>query len=318
MIPYSYLRDHQLVEPADEAQERQDFPRFVRAGPKASQFNPADVLDTLASEAIKFIDSAAKKDGPFFLYLPLTSPHKPAWPHQRFVGTTALGPYGDFVHQTDATIGQIIAALEKNRVADNTLVIVTSDNGSYMKRTADDKEDHVELPAIQGYRKEHHQPNGKWRGTKADIWEAGHRVPFLVRWPGRVPPNSSSDRPTVMTDVFATIAEVLGQKVPPAAEDSFSFQQEMTGSESAERPPLILHSSRGMFAIRDGDWKLVLGNGSGGREQPQGKPFERPYFLANLVEDPAETTNLAAQQSKVVERLEESFKQIAGDWKNSR
>jgi len=92
MIPYSFLRDHQLVHPVDETQEKQEFPRYVRKGPKASQFDPGDVLDTLASEAIKFIDSAAKKDAPFFLYLPLTSPHKPAWPHERFVGKTALGP----------------------------------------------------------------------------------------------------------------------------------------------------------------------------------------------------------------------------------
>jgi len=227
----------------------------------------------------------AKQEAPFFLYLPLTSPHKPAWPHERFVGKTTLGPYGDFVHQTDATIGQVIDALDKNGVADNTLVIVTSDNGSYMKRTAVGDQDHVELPTTQGYRAEHHRANGPWRGTKADIWEAGHRVPFLVRWPGHVTPDSSSERPTVMTDIFATV---------------------------------ILHSVGGMFAIRDGDWKLVLGNGSGGREKPRGKPFERPYFLANLAEDPAEATNRAEQQSEVVGRLEESFKQIAGDWKNSR
>ena len=318
MVPYSFLRDHQLVEPVDETQERQGFPRFVRAGPKASQFDPGDVLDALASEAIKFIDSAAKKEAPFFLYLPLTSPHKPAWPHERFVGKTTLGPYGDFVHQTDATIGQVIDALDKNGVADNTLVIVTSDNGSYMKRTKAGDKDHVELPTTQGYRAEHHRANGPWRGTKADIWEAGHRVPFLVRWPGQVAPDSSSDRATVMTDIFATVAEVLGQKAPAEAEDSFSFLGSMKGLESPKRPPLILHSVGGMFAIRDGDWKLVLGNGSGGREKPRGKPFEPPYFLANLAEDPAEATNRAEQQSEVVGRLEESFKQIAGDWKNLR
>lgn len=318
MIPYSYLRDHQLVEPADETQEKLDFPRFVRAGPKSSQFDPGDVLDTLASEAIKFIDSASKQDAPFFLYLPLTSPHKPAWPHERFVGKTELGPYGDFVHQTDATIGQVIDALDKNGVADNTLVIVTSDNGSYMKRTAAGEKDHVELPSTQGYRTEHHRANGQWRGTKADIWEAGHRVPFLVRWPGQVAPDTSSDRPTVMTDIFATVAEVLGQKAPAAAEDSFSFREEMIGLESPQRPPLILHSVSGMFAIRDGDWKLVLGNGSGGREKPRGKSFERPYFLANLAEDPEEATNRTEGQPEVVERLEKSFKQIAGDWENSR
>jgi len=187
-----------------------------------------------------------------------------------------------------------------------------------MKRSAAGEEDHVDLPATQGYRVEHHQANGPWRGTKADIWEAGHRVPFLVRWPGQVAADSTSDRPTVMTDIFATVAEVLGLKAPVEAEDSFSFRQEMTGLDPQERPPLILHSVRGMFAIRDGDWKLVLGNGSGGRQNPRGKPFERPYFLANLAEDPAEQTNRAEQQSEVVGRLEESFKQIAGDWKNLR
>ena len=157
---------------------------------------------------------------------------------------------------------------------------------------------------IQGYRGEHHMANGILRGTKADIWEAGHRVPYFVRWPNEVKSGSTSHVTTTHTDIFATCAEIVGaQLTNNEAEDSFSLLPILQGEVTIDRAPVINHSASGMFAIRDGHWKLIAGTGSGGRQAPKGKPFETPYQLFNLSEDLSETKNVAAEHSDVVQRL---------------
>ena len=144
-----------------------------------------NVLDDLAFEAGRYIKRRAAVDRPFFLYMALTAPHKPVLPHPRFRDQTSVGPYGDFVSQVDATVGDVLKALEDSGVADDTLVIYSSDNGSFMYRLDEsDAPDHVGDETIQGYRPEHHRANYLFRGTKADIWEAGHHVPFFASWPG--------------------------------------------------------------------------------------------------------------------------------------
>ncbi len=169
-------------------------------------------------------------------------------------------------------------------------------------------DDHTDDPSIQAYRASSHRANGGLRGTKADIWEAGHRVPFVVRWPGRAAPNSRCDQTICLTDFLATVAELHGGKLAEgAAEDSYSFLPYLFSKpRPTPRPPVIHHSAAGMFAIRDGQWKLVLGDGSGGREQPRGKPFARPYQLFDLVQDLSEPDDVIGQHPQVAAGLEKA------------
>ncbi|MCA9072200.1 MAG: arylsulfatase, partial [Planctomycetaceae bacterium] len=289
MPPYVFIENDKFVSQPTIQQERMGFPAFVRSGPRSKDFEFADVLDQLTNRAAESIAEGAKREQPFFLYFAMPAPHKPALPHSRFRETTGLGPYGDFVHQVDWTVGEIFKALDRHNVTDSTIVFFTSDNGSYMYRfDENDVRDHVDDPKIQGYRAKHHRANGPFRGTKADIWEGGHHVPFFVRWPGVVKAGSQSDEPICHVDVFATCAAIAGQEpMPGVAEDSVSLLPMLNGHTDHQRGvPVIHHSVSGMFSIRDGQWKLVLGNGSGGRQNPKGKPFGKPYQLYDLKNDP--------------------------------
>ncbi len=300
--PYVYVENDRFVEPGSESYAGSRFPRYLRAGPKAPGLDFEGSLDHLTQKAVGFIE---EQSGPFFLYFPLTAPHKPCWPAQRFQGKSGIGAYGDFVTQVDGVMGQIESALARTGVQDNTLVIFTSDNGSYMHRLTPDKPDHRQDATVQGYHPENHTANAHLRGTKADVWEAGHRVPFIVRWPGRTQANSRSDKTICLTDLLATCADVTGQTIPPGAgEDSFSFLNSALGKPAAPRAPVINHSANGIFALRDGPWKMVFGSGSGGREQPRGKPFEKPYRLFNLASDPSETENVIDRHPEIAARLE--------------
>ena len=313
MAPYVWIKNDRFVSVPTKQFPGKGFPAFSRKGPIAEDFVFEEGLDRLASEASEYISSHANDDKPFFLYMPLTGPHKPVSPHERFVGATELGPYGDFVVNVDAAVGQVLQALDDAKITEQTLVVYTSDNGSFMYRYDEpEKADHVDDETIQGYRPEHHRANGPLRGTKADIWEAGHRVPFFARWPGQIKPGSRCEKPICLTDLFATLAEIAG--VEPAeneAEDSFSLRPLLAGQDwTIPRAPIIHHSSGGMFAIRDGKWKLVAGNGSGGRQAPKGKPFARPFHLYDLSADLAESNNLIDKQAAVADRLEHELDQI--------
>jgi len=311
--PYVFVRNGRCTVEPTIAQAASKFPPFWREGERAADLEFETCLDQLTHEAVEFIRRRAEDKQPFFLYFPLTAPHKPVLPHRRFRGATELGPYGDFVTQVDATVGQVLAAIAESGVADETLVIYTSDNGSFMYRRDDAAaKDHVDDETIQAYRADRHRSNFVFRGTKADIWEGGHRVPFFVRWPGTVAPGSRSEKTICLTDVFATLAELVdAQPAEGAAPDSFSFLPQLAGrAATARREPVVHHSASGMFAIRSGKWKLVLGNGSGGRENPKGKPFERPYQLFDLSADISETRDLADQHPDVVRRLEKKFRRL--------
>jgi len=312
--PYLFIRDGKPTEFPSLTQPAQKFPAFLRKGERSPDFVMEDVLDDLVAEATGFITRQAKQEQPFFLYFPLTAPHKPVLPHPRFRGTTDLGPYGDFVAQVDATVGGVLKAIDDAEIADDTLVIYTSDNGSFMYRYDNDRKDHVDDETVQGYRAEHHRANGPFRGTKADIWEAGHHVPFFVRWPGHVQAGSKNDTTICLTDVFMTLADIINadDDVPAdAAPDSHSFAALLAGQTPEQtRPPVIHHSVAGMFAIRDGKWKLVLGNGSGGRQQPKGKAFEKPYALFDMEADIAEQTNVIDRHPEVARRLEAACEEL--------
>lgn len=311
--PYVYIRDGEITGSPLGRQPALKFPRFMRTGELAPDLDPVGVLDELVRESADFIRRQAAAKRAFLLYLPLTAPHKPVWPAQRFAGKTGLGPYGDFVAHVDSAVGDVLHALDEAGIGESTLVIFTSDNGSFMYRLNGVAErDHTDDPTIQAYRSLNHTANFVYRGTKADIWEAGHRVPFFVRWPGEVGAGSVQEDVVGLTDVFATLAEIVGEPLPGnAAEDSFSFLSLLRGQKRARpRAPLIHHSSNGMFAIRDGRWKLVAGNGSGGREQPRGEPFGRPYQLFDLATDPSERRSVYEEHRTVAIRLEQELERI--------
>ncbi|MCA9139926.1 MAG: arylsulfatase [Planctomycetales bacterium] len=306
--PYVFIDGHQITGLPDRTQPAQSFPAFLRKGELGSDFSISDCLDRLTNRASQYIRSHAGNEQPFFLYFPLTAPHKPVMPHERFTGATKLGPYGDFVTQVDWTVGQILAAIDESKIAEKTLVIYTSDNGSFMRRQSDPKDaDHVSDETVQAFYEGNHTANGPWRGTKADIWEGGHRVPFFARWKGTISPGSTCSTPICHVDLFATAADLSGEKLPAAdqaAPDSFSIVPLLRGNENQfRRAPIVNHSANGTFAIRDGKWKLVFSDGSGGREKPSGNPFGTPWKLFDLSTDPTESNDLAMSHGDVVARL---------------
>jgi arylsulfatase A-like enzyme len=306
MPPYVYVRNGRVVELPTETQPAVPFPAFVRKGPRSKGFVMEETLDHLVGQATGYIRDRAAETKPFLLYFPFTAPHKPVLPHRRFRGKTELGDYGDFVHQVDAAVGTVLKALDDAGVAKQTLLVFTSDNGSFMFRRDDpEAKDHLDDPTVQAYRADRHTANFVFRGTKADIWEGGHHVPFIVRWPDVVKPGTRRTETICLTDLLATVAEVLGVPLDATTgEDSFSLLPLLRGEGwTTPRPPVVHHSAAGMFAIRKGQWKLVLGNGSGGREAPRGKPFAKPFQLFDLSEDIGERRDRAAQEPELVDRL---------------
>ncbi len=312
MPPYAYIENNLITELPTQTYKKTKFPNFMRSGPISPNFSPVDCLDTIVEKSTEYIKKTTSKN-PFFLYIPLTSPHKPVLVHKRFQNKTKLGPYGDFIHQTDWSIGQIIKAIDNKGIKKNTIVFITSDNGSFMYRLPKEApNDHVSDSKIQRYKETHHKANHVFRGTKADIWEAGHRVPFFVRWPSKIKANSQSKKIVSLVDIFNTCAALLGEKKikKGISEDSYSFLSALIKQKEEKRPPIIMYSHKGMFSIRDNHWKLVLGNGSGGREKPKGIPFKKPYHLFDLSKDIKEETNVIEKNSKITSILIKKFQKI--------
>ncbi|PCE63981.1 sulfatase family protein [Sediminicola luteus] len=313
--PYGYIENDRFTEKLIDSMPKGNFPAYARMGEKGPNFDMQESLDEITRIAQEYIVS--KKDSPFFLYLPLTAPHKPVLPHKRFRGNTDLGDYGDFVTQVDWTVGQVLKTLKEQGLEENTLVVLTSDNGSFMHRIGENPKfpegsaGHTEDVTKQAFKTENHQANYRFRGTKADVYEGGHRVPFLVRWPAGFTAGKSHYTIT-HTDFFATAAELIGADYDrtQAGEDSFSFLPLLKGEKGYSREPVINHSANGVFAIRDGRWKLVLAQGSGGRLPPKGKAFEGPYQLFDLEADPSETTNLAQAQRQQLFKMLQAFDTI--------
>ena len=314
MSPYVYIQNKKVTKPIDKVVEGSPFPKFYRKGELGKDFSIIECLDHLSQQAANYIRKNSSDAQPYFLYVPLPAPHKPVIPTDTFQGKSQLGPYGDFIMQVDAAIGRIIQAVDDSGEADNTLVVVTSDNGSFMHRNDEpDFVDHVADEKIQAYRGDNHTANGPLRGTKADVWEGGHRIPFLVRWPSTVKPGTRCDSTICLVDLLATCADVSGASYDQSqSEDSYSLLANLKNPDKpSARPPVIHHSAGGMFAIRQGKWKLVLGNGSGGRQAPKGKPFAEPYHLFDLSQDLAEQHNVASNNTDVRERLVIEFERIS-------
>jgi arylsulfatase A-like enzyme len=253
------------------------------------------VLPTLTAKAETFLRSRAKKTEPFFLYFPLNAPHTPWVPTPEFRGKSKAGDYGDFAAQVDDTVGRVMRALEESGHAKNTLLILTSDNGAHW--TPEDKAKFA------------HRANANWRGMKADIWDAGHRIPFVARWPGQIHPGTVSAEIGCLTDLMATAAEITGFRLPAdAAEDSFSLLPALLGKKLSKpiREAVVHHSADGVFSIRQGEWKLNMGHGSGGFSLPKkvvSKPGEPEGELFNIAKDPTESDDVYTKNPQVVARL---------------
>ncbi len=299
MDPYCWLENGRAVEPATArtpgSKRRWDGGGgFWRAGPMSPSFDFYDVLPTVTQKSVGFIKHQTRET-PFFLYVPLTAPHTPWMPTKEFRGKSQVDWYGDFVAQVDASVGQIVQAVDDAGFGDNTLVIVTSDNGS-----------HWPIAQIEEF---DYRANGSWRGQKADIHEAGHRVPFICRWLGRIRPGSQSEQTICLTDLLATCAAIVGNKLPSeAGPDSYNILPAMLDPDLREpiREATVHHSINGLFAIRQGPWKLIQGLGSGGFTAPQQvdpEPGGPEGQLYNLQDDPGEQKNLWAEQPEIVERL---------------
>jgi arylsulfatase A-like enzyme len=312
MAPYVYVRNDRFTAIPTLQQPAVKFPHFVRQGPRSEDFVIDLCLDRLVDEATTWIGRSFSRPEPCFLYLPLTAPHKPTQPKAEFRGKTGLSEYGDLVAQVDDAIGQVLEAIDSSGEAGNTLVVITSDNGSYMYRYDEPgHKDHTDDDSIQGYRAANHTANGPWRGTKADIYEAGHHVPFLVRWPGRIEAGSKL-RPTIChVDLFATCAVVVGHDLGAhEGEDSFSWLDAAEGRSWSRPAPVIHQSGNGSLAIRDDRWKMVACSGSGGRQQPVGKPDDGVLRLFDMVNDPGESTDVSPSHPEVVEQLASALNQL--------
>jgi arylsulfatase A-like enzyme len=318
MVPYTFIEnDHVALLPTVD----REFPMMLgraggqtRKGPAAPGFDAGDVLPALTRKAVDYIDrqaESARRGEPFYLYLPLASPHTPIAASPEWRGKSGLNPYADFVMQTDAGIGKVLAAVEERKLAENTLVIVSSDNGCSPEARFDEL-------LQQG-----HNPNHVFRGHKADIYEGGHHVPFIARWPARVKAGTSSDRAICLTDFLATCAEITDAKLPAdAAEDSVSFLPTLLGrADVPPRPAVVHHSVNGSFAIRDGKWKLALCPGSGGwsaprpgRDDTSGMPLVQLFDMST---DIGEQSNVAAVNSEVVNRLTALLEKFAADGRST-
>lgn len=263
--------------PPYEAEPESDADLEVAPG-----FVDEDVLGIMTDRAVRFIEGA--DEAPYFLYVAFTSPHLPHCTAEEFRGTSAMGTYGDFLVETDHRVGQILEALDQSGAARDTLVVLTSDNGPENNR--------LDWSRLYG-----HESSGPFRGGKRDVYEGGHRVPFLVRWPAVIDPGRKSTRTVSQIDLAATLADVVGAELPRGqAEDSVSFRAAFEG-EDGQRPPL-LHRGRGRFAIRDGRWKLVFDRHPEGKREP-GAAAE----LYDLERDPGEQHDLADREPARVERL---------------
>jgi arylsulfatase A-like enzyme len=282
-------------------------------GPMLEGWRLEEILPGLMKKAVDYIDAKGGRSDskafrqiegtPFFLYLPLTAPRTPIVPAAEFQGKSGASAYGDFVHQVDHVVGRVIEALERNGFGENTLVIFTSDNGSAGQ---DGKNMMGGFGSVLKYG---HNPSGSWRGFKTDIWEGGHRVPFIARWPGRIAAGTTSSETICHVDLAATVAAVLGERLSQeAGEDSYNILPVLRGEKRAVaiREATVHLSGNGVLAIRRGKWKLITRLGSGGMSRPSSvKPkADGPKGqLYDLEADPGETRNLWLEQPQVVEAL---------------
>lgn len=300
MAPYVYVENGRATEVPDRVTVDKGEYTWWREGPTSPDFVHDDVTPNFFRRAIKYVNERSKESKPFFLYLALPSPHTPILPTEEWQGKSGLNPYGDFVMMVDDYLGRLIEAVKNAGVEENTLIIFTSDNGC-------SPEANFELLGEKG-----HDPSAIYRGHKADIFEGGHRVPFVAKWPAKINQGGVSDETICTTDLMATCAELVGYNLlPTEGEDSYSLLPlfEQSALDKPFREATVHHSINGSFAIRKGDWKLIMCPGSGGWSYPRPGRNQAvldslpPIQLYNLANDPGEENNLQAANKEKVEEL---------------
>ncbi|NQT93643.1 MAG: arylsulfatase [Lentisphaerae bacterium] len=295
MAPYCFIENDRTV--GIPSEEKDPYNPQQKKGFMTPGWRDEDCDLQHAQKAVEFIERHHEADNeqPFFLYLTPAAPHRPCMPHERFKGSSEAGPRGDMVVVVDFMVGEIVETLDRLGIADNTMVVVTSDNGAQPFDV--DRELHD------------HKSCGDLRGYKSHIWDGGHREPFVVRWPAMVAAGSTCKRTIGLTDMMATCAEIAGADLPHnAAEDSISFLSALEGDEegSGTGHPIVHHALDGMFSIRDGKWKLVLGRNHGGfayDELTGVQEDDLPGQLYDMETDVPEATNLYGEHPEIVERL---------------
>jgi arylsulfatase A len=299
MAPYVWVDTGEVTAVPDRVEgvtKKDDAYGWYRKGPVGSDFHISQVLPHLFDKSVAHVKERAKADEPFFLYLALPAPHTPIVPVPPFKGASGMNPYADFVMQVDHHMGELLDAVDAAGIADDTLVIFTSDNGC-------SPEGNFGVLAEHG-----HDPSGIYRGHKADIYEGGHRVPLIARWPAVIEAGQTTDALACLTDLYATLEAVSGQtRAKVGGEDGYSLRPVFEGEASSGRATLVSHSIGGYFAIRQGPWKLCLCAGSGGWSAPTEKKAKEqglpPVQLYHLGRDPGETENLAAEMPERVAAL---------------
>ncbi|HOE89056.1 MAG TPA: arylsulfatase [Sphaerochaeta sp.] len=303
MPPYLYIRNDRFTS-APTRTTRSDGMGYWREGPTGEDFIHEEVLDHLTGETLRIISSGDER--PFFLYYALTAPHTPILPDREFRGRSGTNAYGDFVLHCDDVVGRILDAVDEN-----TVVVLTSDNG------CSPQADFEEL------RRFGHHPSHHFRGMKSDIYEGGHRVPYIIVWPGVTRADTVCDRTVSLVDLYATFAEYFGLSLASdEAEDSVSMLNLLEDPDSeAKRTSLIHQSIDGSLSIRKGPWKLELCPGSGGWSPPVPGSAEEKLLpamqLYNLDEDIGETTNLIDRHPEVVRRMKAELLTIVRDGRST-
>lgn len=310
--PYFYIRGNRAVLPPTNqiaANNSEGWSpiqgAFWRAGGIAPDLELKDVLPRFTDEAVEVIEShaAAKTKQPLMLYLAYPAPHTPWLPAKEFIGRSKASMYGDFAVMVDAMIGRVLKTLEDAKMSDDTLVVFTSDNGPVWFEEDVGRFDH--------------DSSGGLRGMKSDAWECGHRMPFVVRWPGKAKAGSTSDQMICFTDLLATFATITGAKLrDDAGPDSFDFSSVLYGRQPEDKPireSLAIRSGGGLMTFRSGNWKLITGLGSGGFSKPRRVkpgPGDPPGQLYDLANDLGETKNLYQEKPTIVKRLTAQLEEV--------
>ena len=315
---YAFIDGDRIPVPPTRVLDKSNLPKHPyandnRLGWQATDFDLEEVDMKFLEKSQHFLREHIREtpDKPFFLYHATQAVHLPSFPGKDFKGKTHSGPHGDFIFEFDHIVGELMKTLQELGVADNTLVILSSDNGP-------------EVSTVYHMRHDHdHDGARPWRGVKRDNWEGGHRVPFIVNWPGKVAPNSTSAQIISLCDVFMTAAQLVGAEVADnTAEDSFSLLPILMSQDREPiRPYLLQQAFTGSrdLAIRRGQWKYMAHKGSGGNNYESSlelKQYALPDTapsaagqLYDLESDPGETQNLALQHPEIVGKLDALLKQ---------
>jgi arylsulfatase A-like enzyme len=306
MAPYVYVENDKATMVPSKNTVSVDEKGYWRKGLTSDDFNHSNLLQDLTDKAVNYINKKAKSNSPFFLYFPLPAPHTPILPTTEFLGKSNTNMYGDFVMQVDDVVRQIRETLKKQGISENTMLVFVSDNG------CSPRANYEELAKVD------HNPSYVFRGHKADIFEGGHRVPFILEWPEKVMKNMSSNKTICTTDFFATCADIVGYKIQDGeAVDSYSMLPIITGkSDEIIREYTVHHSINGSFAIRKGNWKLILCPDSGGWSYPTPQEYKANKMdlpamqLYNLAADIGEKNNLINKYPEKAAELKVAIKKI--------